>query len=57
MVCALRRGEQKIDGGLLTRVEFRRDFSDQPFFLKDGTRVKAQSTVTVGLVYAFGAKF
>jgi hypothetical protein len=49
--------EQKIDGGLLTRVEFRRDFSDQPFFKKDGGAVKAQSTVTVGLVYAFGSKF
>jgi hypothetical protein len=49
--------EQKIDGGLVTRVEFRRDFSDQPFFRKDGTAVKSQSTVTIGLVYAFGSRF
>jgi hypothetical protein len=50
--------EHKIDGGLLARFEFRRDMSDEPFFLKDdGNPVKGQNTFTVGLVYAFGAKF
>jgi len=49
--------ENKIDGGLLARLEFRRDMADEPFFVKDGEKVKAQNTFTVGLVYAFGTKF
>jgi hypothetical protein len=49
--------ENKIDGGLLARLEFRRDMADEPFFEKDGVKVKAQNTFTVGLVYAFGTKF
>jgi hypothetical protein len=50
--------ENKIDGGLLARFEFRRDMSDVPFFLKDdGTTVKGQNTFTLGLVYAFGTRF
>ena len=50
-------GENKIDGGLLVRFEFRRDMADEPFFVKDGGKVKAQSTFTVGLVYAYGTHF
>ena len=43
--------------GLVVRIEFRRDFSDQPFFLKNtDTLVKGQSTLTVGAVYAFSSK-
>jgi hypothetical protein len=50
--------ENKIDGGLLARVEFRRDMADTPFFVKgNGAKVKAQNTFTVGLVYAFGTHF
>jgi len=50
--------ENKIDGGLLARFEFRRDLSDVPFFLKDdGTTVKGQNTFTIGLVYAFATRF
>ena len=50
--------EHKIDGGLLARFEFRRDMSDEPFFLKDdGITVKGQNTFGVGLVYAFGTRF
>jgi hypothetical protein len=50
--------EHKIDGGLLARFEFRRDMSDEPFFLKgDGRTVKGQNTFGVGLVYAFGTRF
>ncbi|MBI4456717.1 MAG: porin [Acidobacteria bacterium] len=49
--------EQKINGGLLTRFEYRRDFSDQGFFQKSGDRlVKAQSTLTFGILYAFSSK-
>jgi len=48
--------EHKIGGGLLSRIEFRRDFSDREFFLKSGDLVKDQTTLTLGLVYAFGLK-
>ena len=48
--------EHKIKG-LITRLEYRRDFSDQDFFLKAGNRiVRAQSTLSFGLVYAFTSK-
>jgi hypothetical protein len=51
-------GEAKIAGSLLTRLEYRRDFSDTPFFNnEDGTLKKARNTITLGVVYAFGTKF
>jgi hypothetical protein len=49
--------EQKLGGKLLTRVEYRRDFSDQPFFTKDGVAKKSQDNVTVGIIYAFSRSF
>jgi hypothetical protein len=50
--------EHKIQGSLLARLEFRRDMTDEPFFLKDdGTTEKGQNTFGLGLVYAFGTKF
>jgi hypothetical protein len=49
--------EYKWAEGLLTRVEYRRDWSDAPFFHKGNTNmVDAQSTATVGLVAFFGPK-
>ncbi|HEV2275609.1 MAG TPA: porin, partial [Acidobacteriaceae bacterium] len=43
--------------GLLTRVEYRRDWSDNAFFHKgDSTFVKAQSTATVAFIAFFGPK-
>jgi hypothetical protein len=49
--------EYKWAEGLLTRVEYRRDWSDEPFFHKGDTNfVDAQSTATVGLVAFFGPK-
>ena len=49
--------EHKIGGALLTRLEYRRDFSDTPFFLESGGAAKkTQDTFTIGLVYAFAAK-
>jgi hypothetical protein len=43
--------------GLLTRVEFRRDWSNVDFFHKGDTElVKAQSTVTVAFIAFFGPK-
>ena len=49
--------EQKLGGKLLTRVEYRHDFSDQPFFTKNGVPRKSQDNLTVGLVYAFSRSF
>jgi hypothetical protein len=49
--------EQKIKDGLVTRFEYRRDFSNQRFFLKPVNRlVGAQSTFTFGMVYYFSSK-
>jgi hypothetical protein len=49
--------EYKWAEGLLTRVEYRRDWSDQNFFHKgDAKLVDAQSTVTIGFVAFFGPK-
>ena len=39
------------------RVEYRGDFSDVPFFLKNTSEmVKSQNTLTAGFVYAFTTK-
>ena len=46
-----------IAGGLKTRFEYRTDFADEAIFAKDdGSSRKSQTTLTVGLVYAFGGK-
>lgn len=49
-------GEYKMPQGLLARLEFRRDNSDQPYFVKGGRLVDAQSTFEVGVVAFFGPK-
>lgn len=47
-------GEHPFGSGFIGRLEYRRDFSDRDYFLKFGDEfVRAQSTVTVGLVYSF----
>lgn len=50
--------EYKFSEGFLVREEWRRDFSNQPFFLTDGPGVlkKDQNTATVGLIWWFGLK-
>ncbi len=49
--------EYKWAEGLLSRFEYRRDWSDQPFFHKGDTNMAdAQSTVTAGFVAFFGPK-
>lgn len=49
--------EYKWAEGLLARLEYRRDWSDQQFFVKgDGKMVDAQSTLTLGVVAFFGPK-
>jgi putative OmpL-like beta-barrel porin-2 len=48
--------DYKLAEGLLMRGEWRRDFSNQPFFLTDapGVLKKEQQTATLGLVWWFG---
>ena len=48
--------ERKVSGSLVTRLEFRRDMSNQPAFVKGTAPVKAQNTVAAGLVYTFDMK-
>lgn len=50
--------EYKLADGFLARFEWRRDFSNQPFFLTEtpGQLKKEQNTATVGLVWWWGQK-
>jgi hypothetical protein len=41
---------------ILTRLEFRRDISNQPVFSKSTTPVTAQNTATAGLVFMFDSR-
>lgn len=46
--------EKRIAGSLITRLEYRHDYSNQPTFLKGaGTPVKSQDGLTAGLIYVF----
>lgn len=51
-------GELKLADGLLTRFEFRNDWSNQPFFERAGSRPfsKSQRTFVIGLIGYFGPK-
>lgn len=44
--------------GFQTRLEYRRDFSNRPFFLTDTLAIlaRAQDTATIGLIWWFGGK-
>ena len=50
--------EYKFADGFLVRTEWRRDFSNQPFFLTEqvGVRKKEQNTATLGLIWWWGRK-
>ena len=50
--------DYKIAEGFLMRYEWRRDFSNQPYFQTDtlAARDRQQNTATVGLVWWFGRK-
>lgn len=48
--------ERRVARNLITRLEFRRDFSNQPSFLKGDAPVKAQNTLAGGLVYVFDTR-
>jgi hypothetical protein len=44
--------------GFQTRLEYRRDFSNRPFFLTNNPAIlaQAQSTATLGMIWWFGGK-
>jgi hypothetical protein len=49
--------EFKHKDGFIMRLEYRGDFSDVPFFLKNTREfVKRQNTITFGFIYAFSTK-
>ena len=48
--------ELKHKDGVVTRLEYRRDFSDIPFFVMNATNSQHQNTFTVGLIYSFSTK-
>jgi hypothetical protein len=50
--------EQHLANGFLLRQEWRRDFSNQPYFYTDtlGILKKEQNTATIGVVWWFGGK-
>ena len=47
--------EFKVDDQLFTRIEYRRDVSNRPFFAYGSSSVKPQTTLTVGLYYVFSS--
>lgn len=52
-------GDYKLGLGFLARLEFRRDWSDQPFFVKSNPAdplVKSQTNILGGLTWAFGTR-
>ena len=51
-------GEYKLRPTLITRFEFRRDWSNQPFFPKSDPTLfaRSQSTVLAGLIWTFGTR-
>jgi hypothetical protein len=50
--------EFKLADGFILRAEWRRDFSNQPFFLTEtpGLLKKEQNTATLGMIWWFGRK-
>ena len=48
--------ERLIAGHLITRLEFRRDISDQPSFLKGNLPVSGQNTMAGGLIFVFDSQ-
>lgn len=49
-------GEYKMTSWLMSRLEFRDDWSNQPFFQKNGGTAKSQPTVLLGLIAFLGPK-
>ena len=49
-------GELKHKDGFLMRLEYRHDFSDIPFWLKNNRYGDRQDTLTIGVLYSFSTK-
>ena len=49
-------GEYKMTSWLMTRLEFRNDWSNQPFFEKNSGTSKSQPTILLGLIAFLGPK-
>ena len=49
-------GEYKMSSWLMSRLEFRDDWSNQPFFQKNGGTAKSQPTILLGMVAFIGPK-
>ena len=49
-------GEYQMTDWLLGRLEFRNDWSNQPFFQKGNGRSKSQPTALLGMIAFFGPK-
>jgi hypothetical protein len=49
-------GEVKHSSGLIMRLEYRRDWSDEDVFFKEGRSVNNQNTFTLAFIYAFSSK-
>jgi hypothetical protein len=49
-------GEFKHKDGVIARLEYRYDYSDTPFYLKNDLFSDHQNTFTVGMIYAFSTK-
>jgi hypothetical protein len=48
--------ERLVAHHIITRLEFRRDTSNQPTFLKGTNPVTAQNTLTAGMVFTFDSR-
>jgi hypothetical protein len=48
--------EKKIAGSLITRLEYRHDYSNQPTFVKGNSPAGSQDTLAAGLVYVFDSR-
>ena len=48
--------EFKHKDGVIARLEYRHDYSDTPFYLKNNTFSDHQDTFTVGMLYAFSTR-
>jgi putative OmpL-like beta-barrel porin-2 len=49
-------GEAKSKDGFVMRLEYRHDWSDIPFFLKDNRFIDHQNTFTIGVIYSLSTK-
>ena len=49
-------GEGKHSGGLIFRMEYRRDWSDEDYFIKDGAPTDNQNTFTFAFIIPFSSR-